>query len=218
LAGFQEETKMIRTAAFLLALTAAPAAFAQNHIGNHQFNNAVIQAGSNTNVHSLHGPLTATSQAGGNTVGANVAGNVSFNNAQFFWGDARATTNVHVGALQGTGVALATAFSNNAELTAASACCISVNNHQAAAIDPTAVTNVSIGYAASPVSAGATAFSNNLTVAGSGWANMSVNSRQLNAAATNAFTNVNIGTIGGALGVQASAIGNSVTLTNIPRD
>jgi hypothetical protein len=208
----------MRTLAFVLALTAASPAFAQNALVNDQLNTASISSDSVTAVHELRGNLQASSLAGGNTIGVEVAGNVSLNNTQRFFGNATATNNVSVGHLTGTGVVLTTAFSNNAEVEAASACCLSVNNRQIANIDPTAVSNVRINYAADDVQVSTSAFSNSLTVNGSGRSNMSVNSVQMNGAATRAISNVSIGSISGDLSTRASAIGNSVTLNNIPRN
>ncbi len=209
----------MRTLAFVLALTAAPAAFAQtNHVNNNQLNNTSISAHNTTTVFDLRGELGAASIAGGNSVALDVAGNVAFNNTQRFFGNATAVTTVDVGGLGGEGLVLATAFSNNAELNAASACCISVNSVQIANIDPTAVTNVTINSAASAVSVSSSAFSNGLSVNGSGWANMGVNNMQLNGAATHSVANVAINGINGSLTTRASAVGNSLTVNNILRD
>jgi hypothetical protein len=169
-------------------------------------------------VFDLRGPLSAVSVAGGNSVANDVAGNISFHNTQRFFGNATAVTDVNVGGLGGEGLVLATAFSNNAELNAASACCVRVNSLQIANIDPTAIANVTINAAAAPVSVSASAFSNGLNVNGSGWANMGVNNVQLNGAATHAVASVGINTINGSLTTRASAIGNSLTVSNIPRN
>ena len=204
--------------AFVLAFAAAPAAYAQsNHLANNQLNSTTISSSTNTTVYELHGALQTSSLAGGNTVAVDVDGNLAFSNQQRFFGDARATTNVHVGALGGSGLILSTAFSNNAEVNAPTACCVSVNNLQIANIDPTAVANVRIGYAAEDVTVSARAFSNGMTINGSGDGNMHVNSVQWNGAATHAVANTTIGSIGGDLVAQSSAIGNSLTINNIPR-
>jgi hypothetical protein len=209
----------MRTLAFVLALSVAPAAFAQtNTVSNNQLNNTTISAHNSTTVHDLRGPLSAASVAGGNSVGVDVSGNVAFHNTQRFFGNARAVTDVNIGGLGGEGLVLATAFSNNAELNAATACCVSVNNLQIANIDPTAITNVTINAAAAPITVQASAFSNGLSVNGSGWGNMGVNNTQLNGAATHAVASVGVNTLNGSLSTRASAIGNSLTVNNIPRN
>lgn len=208
----------MRIAIIAASLALAPAAYAQNTLNNNQWNNSLIISDANVVGHEVHGNASVGSLAGGNAFNTAVNGNISLSNVQRFWGDARANTYVNVGGVGGTLNATSRAFSNSAEVDAASACCINVYNFQAAQIDPTANTTVKFGGVAGDANIGATAFSNGLTINGSGYARMNVNSTQMNAALTAASANVTFGGVRGNLTVGSTAIANSVSINNLTRD
>jgi hypothetical protein len=207
----------MRLAIIAASLAIAPAAYAQNNVHNNQWNGAMISANS-----SIHGDFVANDTvvgtlAGGNSIGVTVNGNINFNNTQRFWGDAVATSHINVGTFGGDLAVSTRAFSNNAEVDAATACCINVNNFQAAQIDPTATAKVNFGNVAGDVGVNTTAVSNGLMVNGSGYANFNVNTTQMNAALTRANTSMSFGSVGGGLDVRTNAIGNNVMLSNVTR-
>lgn len=207
----------MRLAIIAASLAFAPAAYAQNNINNTQWNGAVITSDTIVHGHELHGNAVFGALAGGNSVGVAVNGNINFNNAQRFWGDARANTSVNVGTIGGNLGVSTRAFSNNAEVDAATACCINVNSFQAAQIDPTATSRVVVGRVNGDVGVNSTAFSNGLTVNGSGYANFNINANQMNSARTHAGASVAFGSIGGGIDVRSTAIGNNVMLSNVTR-
>lgn len=207
----------MRIAIVAVALALAPAAYAQNNLHNNQWNGALITSDTNGVGHEVHGNATFGSLAGGNAFSSTLNGNINLSNAQRFWGDSRANTNVHLGGVGGTLNATSRAFSNSADIDAATACCININNFQAAQIDPTANTIVKFGGVGGDANIGATAFSNGLNVNGSGYAHMNIHTAQMNAALTAANANVAFGGVRGNLTVGSTAIANNVSFNNLIR-
>ena len=161
--------------------------------------------------------INATSAAIANSASVDVNGDLTFNNLQRFWGDARSNLNVNMHDVTGDSTFTSAAIANSASVNVTDGQQVTINNRQFTNYDPTAITNLKLNDVTGDVSSTTAAISNTLSVTTlPASARLTVNTTQMNGAETHAVSNIELGDVTGSVTATAAAIGNSVSISNLP--
>lgn len=162
--------------------------------------------------------IAATAAAIGNSSSVDVKGDLTSNNLQRFFGDARSNLNVNMNNIVGDSNLTSAAIANSASYNVTDSKRVSINNAQYANFDPSATSTIKLNNITGNVTSTTAAIANSFSVTTlPASATLNVNTNQQNAAGTYATSTINLGDVTGAVSGTAAAIGNSVSIDNLPK-
>lgn len=162
--------------------------------------------------------IAATAAAIGNSSSVDVKGDLTANNLQRFFGDARSNLNVNMKDVTGDSTFTSAAIANSASYNVNDSKKVNINNTQYANFDPSATSNIKLNNITGNITSTTAAISNSFSVTTlPASATLNVNTNQQNAAGTYATSTINLGDVTGSISGTAAAIGNSVSIENLPK-